>query len=151
MTVRLSFYSLFYLCLMVDMVNSSSDNAASFIPYAHSDNFTCALVDESHFISLNKPSLSLFMTSLNVQGLIAKKDRLSSFIFSLNENYKAPDIISLQETWLGVNKEPPLLPNYHPLVHSFRANAKGGGVGIYIRDNLSYDMNQDLSSGYTRI
>ena len=63
-------------------------------------NFTCAQVDESFFNNLDNKETSLFLLNLNIQGLLPKKDSLFALVKNLAANYKLPDIICLQETWL---------------------------------------------------
>ena len=81
-------------------------------PYNFNTNFNCLSVDENYFSNLNSTS-SLFIVSLNVQGLLAKKDKLISFLANLCSTFKLPDVLVLQETWLDSSKEPPQLLNYH--------------------------------------
>ena len=68
-----------------------------------------------------------------------------SFVQSISNNFKPPDVILIQETFLANNLDPPCLPNYHPLIHNCRSNSRGGGVGIYIRDCISFSTNPNLS------
>ena len=120
-------------------------------PYAFNENFTCSMLDENDFMSWDKELPSLFVISLNVQGLLAKKDKFTLFISSLSNNFRSPDIICLQETWLNKDTEPFRLNNYHPLIHNYRSSAKGGGVGIFVHESITYDFNNDLSLFIERI
>ena len=115
------------------------------MPYLANDNFKCSFVDESFFLTLDKKTPALFAISLNVQGLLSKFERLSSLISNLSKIFKPPHLIVLQETWLSKDKHPPCLPNYHPLVHCYRSLDKGDGVGIYVHEKISFNINQELS------
>ena len=119
-------------------------------PYSYNDNFGCSVIDEVNLVSWDK-NPSIFMIGINIQGLLAKCDSLKSFIHSLAEKYKLPDIICIQETWLSDNKLPFNLDHYHPFIYSSRSSATGGGVGIYVRDNISFDLNHALSLFVDRI
>ena len=129
-------------------------NSGSFNPcvtqYTYSDNFSCSVIDEDNLLSWDK-NPSVFMIGINIQGLLAKRDRLNSFIHSLSEKFKPPDIICIQETWLSDNKHPYSLDHYHPFVYSSRANSTGGGVGIFVRDNISFEINNALSLFVDRV
>ena len=37
------------------------------------------------------------------------------------------------------------MKGYHPIVSSNRAFSRGGGVGMYINENYSYNINDKLS------
>ena len=121
------------------------------IPYLSNENFSCKMIDENDLKSWDKAKPSVFIISLNVQGLLAKREKLNLFISSISNKYRLPDIICVQETWLNRDSEPFCLSNYHPLIHSHRSNAKGGGVGFFVHENISYDINYDLSLVVDRI
>ena len=61
------------------------------------------------------------------------------------------DIIALQETW--TIKYPTLLniPGYQPLIYCNRTKGRGGGIGYYIRNGISYKILHDLSSYHDKI
>ena len=69
----------------------------------------------------------------------------------MNSFYKQPDIIGFQETHLSSDKDPPCFNGYHPLVHKYRNNHRGGGVGLLINKNLSYSTNDTLTLFIERI
>ena len=69
----------------------------------------------------------------------------------MNSIYKQPDIIGFQETHLSSDKDPPCFNGYHPLVHKYRNNHRGGGVGLLINKNLSYSTNDTLTLFIERI
>ena len=119
--------------------------------YNSNINFNCAPREEAFFKTLNNNLPSLFFISLNVQGIISKKEKLMSFVQSISNNFKPPDVILIQETFLANNLDPPCLPNYHPLIHNCRSNSRGGGVGIYIRDCISFSTNPNLSVFIDRV
>lgn len=54
----------------------------------------------------------------------------------LSEKDIYPHIICLQETWLNKNKRIPSIPNYKVASYLHREDRKGGGVAIYIKNNL---------------
>ena len=136
--------------MSVPNMNGTGNKGLKF-PYEFNDNFKCSSVDENHFATLDKKIPSLFFVSINVQGLISKFEKLSSFLFSLSDKFKLPDVVCIQETWLKNDIEAPILPNYHPFIHNCRANSRGGGVGFYVRESLSYTTNSAYSTFVERI
>ena len=55
------------------------------------------------------------------------------------------DIIALQEIWDIKDLKSLALPGYHELVFKSRSNARGGGVGFYIREGLNFKVIDELS------
>ena len=91
------------------------------------------------------------LCSLNIQSLPAKFNEFSDFISNLLYNNAAPEIICLQELWQIADPNLLSLPSYHPLLFKLRHNIKGGGVGIYIKDSLRFNLLVDLSVFIDRI
>ena len=105
---------------------------------------TCNSVNEDYFTSLSNLN-SIFLMGLNIQSLNSKFNKLTELIDSLGSKFKPPDILALQETFLSNDAPPPQLKGYHPIVSSNRAFYRGGGVGLFINQNYSYDINEKLS------
>ena len=82
---------------------------------------------------------------LNIQSLHSKFNKLTELVDSLGLKFKPPDVIALQETFLSNDLLPPQMKGYHPIVSSNRAFSRGGGVGMYINENYSYNINNKLS------
>ena len=62
------------------------------------------------------------------------------------ENHKF-DIVALSETWLKDNKhqyEYVQIPGYNTVFRN-RENKKGGGVGFYVKDHLSFTLRNDIT------
>ena len=58
------------------------------------------------------------------------------------------DIIGITETWITQNNYDLFpLPNYHEPYQNYRINRKGGGVLLYVRDNIQYRTRPDLQMG----
>ena len=75
-----------------------------------------------------------------MQSLPAKYHDFKEFICFLGSNSCSPDIICLQETWKIVDSNYFVLPNYSPLHANSRVNRQGGGVGLYIKNGLQYQI-----------
>ena len=58
------------------------------------------------------------------------------------------DIIGITETWITQNNYDLFpLPNYHEPYQKYRINRKGGGVLLYVRDNIQYRTRPDWQMG----
>ena len=119
----------------------------------HFENYTAANLDclacnyylPNDFAVLNTDSASkkLSILSLNIRSIANKFDLFSNLLNTLKRPFS---VISLTETWLNdINSENFNLPNFD-FVCSNRANKKGGGVGFFISNNLSYKIRSDLNT-----
>jgi hypothetical protein len=82
--------------------------------------------------------------SINIQSLMSKYNELNEYITSLIQNNIQIDVIILQETW---NIQCPDLVNidgFQQIVFETRTDTRGGGVGMYIRNGLEYQIRKDL-------
>jgi hypothetical protein len=118
-------------------------------PYNDVNN--CSYLDESQFIQRYKDTNKFSFKSLNLQSLAAKYNDFSELINSLNVNHCSPDIICLQETWKCVDSNLFSLPNYHLPIIKQRTSANGGGVELYIKDNLQYNILHENSVFVDRV
>jgi hypothetical protein len=97
-------------------------------------------MDETQFAQRFKSTDKFSFMSLNVQSLPAKYTELYESISFLNNNHCAPDIICLQETWKVQDSALFSLPCYHLPIIKQRNSCNGGGVGLYIKNNLQFNV-----------
>ena len=92
----------------------------------------------------NKEKLSIM--SLNCQSLNAKIDNLRILIEHLGKKDCIFDCICLQETWLNNENchQPTLHIEGYNLITQHRRISRHGGLALYIRDNLTYKVNNNL-------
>ena len=83
--------------------------------------------------SSNTFKFSNSVTHLNIKSLRNKSDELNSFISMLH----FPNGICISETWLKINEQIENLNNYF-FISAPRIKGNGGGVGAYIRTDLSF-------------
>ena len=87
------------------------------------------------YLSDNKFSLA----SLNAQSLRKNISSLRQIMKNLQT-----DFIAISETY-----KPTIsycsIQNYHPIVIKTRPQKRGGGVGLYIKDNYQYQINLEIS------
>ena len=88
------------------------------------------------------------MIHLNIRSMINKFDSFKELIYSLNKLFQ---IIGLTETWLNqTNKDRFKLQNYD-FVNVNRSIKSGGGVGIYIANELNYKIRTDLNTSIENV
>jgi hypothetical protein len=107
-------------------------------PYLHVNIDSC-FHDIPTFISKFKNNNNPIFISLNVQSLLSKHAALSDFISGLlNENISI-FVIAVQEIWSIPYPELIKITGYR-FVCKTRGDGRGGGVGFYLRDDLSYNI-----------
>ena len=114
-------------------------------PYSNV-NLSCNFLETDELVNLEADKFTVM--SINIQSLPAK---FSDFTETVNEFTIGPDIICLQETWQVPDNSFFPLQNYHTLVTNLRNNARGGGVGIYVKSNLSFNVLNQYSLFSERI
>jgi len=82
--------------------------------------------------------------SLNCQSLASKHNSIQTLIKELANSNVHVDILALQETWRLPYTELIQIPGYH-FTHKQRSTNRGGGVGFYIKNSISYKLHEDLS------
>jgi exonuclease III len=109
------------------------------------DDLTCNYYLPNDFAMTNgniTDNKNLLILNLNIRSIANKFDSFRNLLSTLKQPFS---IISLTETWLNdQNSENFHLTNFD-FVCSNRANKKGGGVGIFISNNLNYKLRTDLN------
>ena len=76
----------------------------------------------------------------NIRGLTSKTDLLKDLLY---ENNKI-NILSLSETFLSKTNTDDIEIGGYEFEYKNRTNAKGGGVGAYIKTGTPYTRREDL-------
>ena len=106
-------------------------------------NFSVTLGSEPHLEGLNKYLNNTSIAHMNVQSL-----RSTFYEFSYMHNQYYFDIVALSETWLTGNKHQldyVQIVGYKSLFND-RKHKRGGGVGFYVKENISFTERKDLSN-----
>ena len=91
--------------------------------------------------NINKDTFSLF--HLNIRSI---NKHFDDFQFLLdNSSQCLPSIIGLTETWLTTDPNPPFALHEHDFIFSSRKEKLGGGVGLYVSKNYSYNVCNDIT------
>ncbi len=134
-------YNLVNLCT----TETDDDTITETSPYDMITN-TCeyyCIDDVRNKLMKDENSISIF--SLNCQGLRSHWDEFSSLV-SCNNSSSLFDIIGITELY-GMSDGECALEGYHPLVYKTRndTDRSRGGVGLYVKNNISYKVRNDLS------
>lgn len=89
------------------------------------------LIKDSNFLS--ERGLSLY--HINAQSMRNKGEEIESELVHLNYDF---DIMGFSETWFSSQSDVVSLGNYN-MESVFRTGKRGGGVSLYIKQNLPYE------------
>ena len=78
---------------------------------------------------------------MNVKSLPKHYDEVELYLNSLKFKFS---IIGFTETWLDECKHDLYGMDNYTSVNEFRRNKKGGGVSLYLDQNISYHVREDL-------
>jgi len=130
--------------------NTTDDEFLSNSPYDTSI-FDTIYVNPLEFSAHPISCSSLKIMSFNIQSLSAKFADFVELLSILDSKNALPDIICLQEIWQIMPYMNFQLNGYHPLCYKSRTHAQGGGVGIYVKSNLTYKLLPECSVFVERI
>ena len=140
----------------ISVLNNLDPDASNNFEFSDSpyDNSTliCQYTDESKYAHNFSSSNGLILCSINIQSISAKFSEFSQMIYSMHRSNSSPDIICLQELWRFPSEASFKLEGYHPLIYTLRhTNTQGGGIGIYIKLKLSFNVLKENSIFVDRI
>ena len=128
-----------------------NDCTLSILPFYHSRDLDMFLSDGSddnvslsqndHHQKLNEHSKHTSIVHLNIQAIMST---FNEFVMTLQE-YQF-DIVALSETWLQhclFQQNYVQLNGYNSFFRN-RIDKRGGGVGFYIKDSITYKVRHDL-------
>ena len=110
--------------------------------YLTTNKFSCDYFVENQFnemLSKNNP-IDLSLLHLNIRSLQKIFNNLSNYLTNLNIQFS---IIGISETWLRDDSHSVDINGYR-FIHKNRPNRTGGGVGLYISENLEFKLRPDL-------
>jgi hypothetical protein len=112
--------------------------------------FSQSLLEKSQPIRLKETPSKEFVPSLmltNVMSLAPKIDEVSLFL--LNKN---PDVVFITETWLtnAIDKSHINIPEYN-VVCKNRSSGSHGGVCLYLRNSISYEIIDHFHNAETEV
>jgi exonuclease III len=107
--------------------------------------------DFHNIASLSQLTTDPIFLSINIQSLMSKQ--LIQFIHDLELVNVKVDVIAVQEIWEIRYPELVTIPGFKPLIYTYkrRKNMRGGGVGFFIRNNLTATVQENLSPFVNKI
>jgi len=103
-------------------------------------------------LSKNLPvSKTPIYLSVNIQSLNSKFNELCNMLNELQLKKINIDVVALQETWEIRYADQLLIPGYQQIIFKNRLGTRGGGVGFYVRNGLTFKIMENLSPFETKI
>jgi hypothetical protein len=114
------------------------------------DPYSELTIDSKYYDVYSLPTIlhdnvSPIFLSINIQSLMSKYDELRSFIVELSSKKIVIDVIAVQEVWEVRQPEILPIPGFQTVICKTRSNMRGGGVGFYVRDGLTFKVVENLS------
>ena len=106
-------------------------------------NFDCKYYTEYKFNQEINKVQDFYILHFNCGSLSANLREIITCLHGLSQNF---DIIALSETWFSTSDNLNIfyLPAYQ-FCHRDRENRRGGGVAIYVKNGIEFDVMESLS------
>jgi exonuclease III len=125
-------------------LNNTPDENDIISPYIQNNVSSPYFNTKSLISSYSQHKQPLFL-SLNTQSLQSKHENIKILLAELASKNVHVDILALQETWRLPYVETVDIPGYQ-FVHRHRTANKGGGVGFYIKNAITFKLIAELST-----
>ena len=120
------------------LINSDIDPDSNIQGYNSHLLSNCLYLTSNEF---NSDSFTLF--HINLRSLKKHFEELSEFLSTLNMSFS---VIGISETWLNNSNDVIFnIPGYK-FISNNRRHKHGGGVGLFIKDDLNFKLRSDLQS-----
>lgn len=121
-----------------DKENDGSD----FIKQMNETSYSIQTLNKSDYIDHKslQNTKNYIILHCNIRSLDCNSDNLHNFLQEMNH---APDIICLSEIWSNFNDFN--IQGYQPIVQNLRKNKRGGGVGIILKQNIDYQLIDEMT------
>ena len=136
--------SLFLNPLVVeDRITSNSDLDPDFQFFLQRNSQYYITDQFNELTTRNYYNSSLSLLHLNIRSINQNISKLTDFLSTLEFNFS---IIGISETWLDGNKQPNEYINMegYNFIQESRLNRTGGGVGLFISNDIVYKLRPDL-------
>jgi len=124
-------------------METSADENDIISPYLQF-NISSDYFDTNILIAKHKNHTQPLFVSLNTQSLQSKHESIKILLSELASHNVQVDILALQETWRLPFTETIQITGYQ-FIHQHRSANRGGGVGFYIKDNITFKHLPELS------
>ena len=97
-------------------------------------------------LTLYKIVISFFsILHINARSLSRNFDNINDFLSTISHTFS---IITISETWIYGKPSIPFHLNGYNFEHSDRPSGRGGGVALFVRENINYHIRNDMSDNY---
>ena len=98
----------------------------------------------NNVMNVHNTENNLSVLNVNARSLIKHFNEFSAILSDLPSS---PDIITVEETWLSESLEPLVQLKGYSFIAKHKHKCKeGGGIGIYIKNEIEYTERDDLTS-----
>jgi exonuclease III len=109
-------------------------------------NHSCSYFENHEFINyIGKREEKFSVYSHNIRSLNNKIDDIQELLSEIESEKFSFSILLFQEIWAAKNAQTTRLENYQDIILQTREGKRGGGLGIYLKQNLSYEIIDELS------
>ncbi len=109
-------------------------------------NHSCSYFENHEFINyIGKREEKFSVYSHNIRSLNNKIDDIQELLSEIGSEKFSFSILLFQEIWAAKNAQTTRLENYQDIILQTREGKRGGGLGIYLKQNLSYEIIDELS------
>ena len=95
---------------------------------------------------INEHPIEFSTIHFNSRSMTKNFDQITAYLSSISHNFSA---IALTETWLSPDNESLFCLDGYNFVNKNRLTGKGGGVGLFLRNELDYIIRNDLNSDFS--
>ena len=138
------FSSLYYNPILTNL-NTSLTQSDSLDPDIHFNRETpCDYFIENQFNEMLKreqySDADFSLLHLNIRSLQRNINNLTNLLSSLEINFS---IVGISETWLGASFHSVDIDGFR-FVHKYRQSRPGGGVGLYVSNDIEFKEREDF-------
>ena len=130
---------------LVSLYEDNVDEEEADSLYAHGSNNNEYYEPEQFNTKFGESHDSFSYFQLNCRGLSSNWDAFHDLICDLHGTNFSFDFIGISELF-QCDKDPRIsLSGYHNIITRCRMNSPRGGVGLFIKDNITYTVREDIS------
>ena len=104
-------------------------------------NHSCSYFENHEFVNfIGKSEEKFSVYSQNIRSINNKIDDIQELLSEIETEKFSFSILLFQEIWAANNAQTTRLENYQDIILQTREGKRGGGLGIYLKQNLSYEI-----------
>ena len=109
-------------------------------------NHSCSYFESNEFVDyIGNRAEKFSVYSHNIRSLNNKINDVQELLSELDTENFSFSVLLFQEIWAANNAQTNRLENYQDIILQTREERRGGGLGIYLKQNLRYEIINELS------